>query len=157
MNHNRKLNKLKNMKRYLFIFALLLGAVSSWGQTSADFIIIDQSAPNLAQLLTQYNGQSNMFFNENPKPAPYIIPSILEGRQVVDLHIFVEATPGTLSFGSGAITAANADTFIQYFDDWTNSVSGNVVVHNTDIFTTSAGAALKAKLEQLTSLVFTTQ
>ncbi len=147
------------MKKLIFLIVLAFGLVTQLTaqNMSTDYVVLDATAPNLAQLQAQYGGQPNVFFNENPKPAAYIIPTIMEGHPAVDLHIFVGAQPGLLMFNSGTITAANASNFTQYFSNWKNNVSGKVVIHNAGIFTTSAGVALKAKLEELTSLVFTTQ
>lgn len=144
------------MRKYLLIFVLLLGAVSLWGQTAVDYIFIDQSAPNYSQLKNQYNGQQNVFMNENPKPAAYVLTAMLQNRQVVDLHIFVATQAGRLIFNSGTITAENAASFSQFFSQWKGSITGKVVIHGTDIFTTAAGEALKAKLQELTGLDFIT-
>jgi hypothetical protein len=154
-----KPNKTTNMKKLIFLIVLALGLVTQLTaqNMSTDFVVLDATAPNLAQLQAQYGGQPNVFFNDNPKPAPYLIPANMEGHQAVDLHIFVAAQPGLLMFNSGTITAANAGNFTQYFSTWKTNVSGKVVIHNAGIFTTSAGVALKTKLEELTNLVFTTQ
>lgn len=147
------------MKRILFLVVLAFGLVVQLKaqNPNTDYLVLDPSAPNLAQLQLQYSGQVNVFFNDNPKPAPYVIPAVMDGHPSVDLHLFVAAQPGTLNFNSVAITAANADNFSQDFAKWKNNVSGKVVIHNTAIFTTSAGTALKAKLEALTNLVFDTE
>jgi hypothetical protein len=154
-----KTNKTKTMKKLIFLIVLALGLVTQLAaqNMSVDYVVLDATAPNLAQLQAQYNGQSNVFFNESPKPAPYLIPAMMENHPAVDLHIFVAAQPGLLMFGSGTINSVNAENFSQYFSTWKNNVSGKVIIHNAGIFTTSAGVALKAKLEELTSLVFTTQ
>lgn len=144
------------MKTYLLIFALLLGAVSSWGQNlNTDYIVIDKTAPNLAQLQTQYSGQ-NVFFNDNAKPAPYVIGIILNGKHAVDLHLFVATEPGSLNFNSGKITAGNASGFTRFFQDWKTNISGKVIIHSSDVFTTPDGKSLKTKLEEITGLNFTT-
>lgn len=145
------------MKKIFFLIVLAFGLVVQLKaqNPNTDYLVLDPSAPNLAQLQTQYAGQANVFFNDNPKPAPYVIPAVMEGHSSVDLHLFVGGQPGTLMFNSVAITVANADNFSQDFAKWKNNVSGKVVIHNTAIFTTSTGTALKAKLEALTNLVFT--
>lgn len=145
------------MKRYLLIFALLLGAVCSYAQnTTTDFVVLDQSAPNLSQLQTQFAGQPNVFLNDNNKPAPYIIAAVLEGKQVVDLHLYAATQPGVINFGSTVITPVTAGNYSEYFIKWKNNVNGKVVVHSTSVFTTAQGAELKALLIQLTGLDFIT-
>lgn len=145
------------MKKYLFIFTLLLGVFCSYAQnTNVDFVVLDQSAPNLAQLQTQFSGQPNVFFNNNPKPAPYIIAAMLEGKQVVDMHIYVATEPGSINFNSVSITPATAANYSQYFLIWQNFINGKVVIHSSNVFTSTQGAELKALLIQLTGLDFIT-
>jgi len=50
-----KFNKLKNMKRFLLIFALLLGAVCSWGQTVADQEKVLQKCLGIDQIAMHYD------------------------------------------------------------------------------------------------------
>lgn len=152
------LYKMKTMKRYLLMLALLLGTICSYAQnTTTDYVVLDQSAPNLAQLKTQFAGQSNVFINDNTKPAPYLIPNIMVGKQVADLHIYVSTQPGVIYFNSITITPANAVSFSEEFALWNDIVSGNVVLHSADVFTSPQGATLKTTLQQLTGLNFITQ
>lgn len=150
--------KSRNMKRYLLILALALGLGTQLRaqNLSNDFVVVDQSAPDLAQLKTQYSGQAKVYFNDNAKPAPYIIGMMLNNNAAVDLHLFVATGPGALKFSSVTITADNASGFTQFFKEWKSKISGKVVIHSTDVFTSSAGKALQTKLEELTGLDFTT-
>ncbi len=120
-----------------------------------DYLVVDQSSPGFTQLLSQYQGQENVFFNESPKPAPYVITAMLSGKQVVDLHLYVAVQPGSLQFNSTTINPQNADSFSLFFEDWKNHVTGKVIIHSSVVFTTPAGVELKAKLEKLTGLSFT--
>ena len=54
MKHKLGIPKLNNMKRYLLIFALLLGTVSSWGQTVADKAAVLQKCIDLPALESAY-------------------------------------------------------------------------------------------------------
>jgi hypothetical protein len=153
----QEIYKSKNMKRYLLIFALLLGAVSSWGQDlSKDFVVIDPSSPNTSQLKAQYSGPANVFYNDNPKPAVYIIGAVLENKEITDLHLFVATQPGRLIFSSGTVTAENAANFTDFFAKWKPRMKGKVIIHSGDVFTSESGEALRAKLQELTGLDFIT-
>jgi hypothetical protein len=146
------------MKRILLMIVLIIGLASQLAaqNLSNDYIVVDQSAPNLERLKTQYAGQPKVYFNDSAKPAPYIISMMLHSNNAVDLHLFVETQPGSLNFKSGKITSENAGGFAQFFKDWKSGVSGKVVIHSADIFTTVAGQSLKAKLTELTGLDFIT-
>jgi len=146
------------MKKILFLIALVIGLGSPLlaQDLSKDYIVVDKSAINFAQLQSLYSGQANAFINESTKPAPYVVAAMLQGRQVVDLHLFAATKPGSLIFNSVTITTDNASGFSQFFKSWKSSVTGKVVVHSTDVFTTSEGEALKTKLVELTGLDFIT-
>ena len=147
------------MKRFLLILAMILGTVSSWGQNlNTDYVVVDLTAPNLAQLQSQYNGQPHVLMNESMKPAPYMIYMVMNdnGQQTVDLHIFVATQPGVLNFKSGSVNLANVASFSKEFSNWKNNVRGKVVIHSTNVFNTADGIALKTKLQELTGLDFIT-
>jgi hypothetical protein len=146
------------MKRILLIIVLIIGLASLLAaqNLSDDYIVVDQSAPNLEQLKTQYTGQAKVYFNDSAKPAPYIITMMLYSNPAVDLHLFVATQPGSLNFNSVKITSENASGFSQYFKDWKSRVRGKVVIHSNDVFTSAAGIALKSKLTELTGLDFIT-
>lgn len=145
------------MKKYLFIIALLLGTVSSWGQDlSKDYVLVDQSAPKFDQLKSQFSGHAHVFINENTKPAPYIIAEMMKGQSVADLHIYVATQPGGLDFNSVKITVSNLGEYEQFLKSWKIGVSGKVIIHSDDVFSLSAGLAFKVQLETITGLEFTT-
>jgi hypothetical protein len=146
------------MKRTLLISAIAIGIASRLVAQNLgnDYIVVDQSAPNLEQLKTQYIGQAKVYFNDSAKPAPYIITMMLYSNTAVDLHLFVATQPGSINFSSVKITSGNAGEFAQYFKDWKSRVSGKVIIHSTDVFTTAAGLSLKTKLTELTGLDFIT-
>jgi hypothetical protein len=156
---NMKPIKTQHMKRIIFLVVLAFGLVIQLKaqNPTVDYLVVDPSAPTLAQLQAQYNGNPNVFFNDNPKAAPYVIPRIMDGHPSTDLHLFVATQPGSLMFSSVTLTVANADSYAESLANWKNNISGQVVIHSADVFTTAAGAALKAKLEQLTNLTFATQ
>jgi hypothetical protein len=54
MNRKLKISKTKNMKPYLLIFAMLLGAVCSWGQTATDEAAVLQKCLGMPQVAQYY-------------------------------------------------------------------------------------------------------
>jgi hypothetical protein len=54
INHTMKNIKTNYMKNYLLIFVLLLGAVSSWGQTTADQAAVLQKCIDIPELESAY-------------------------------------------------------------------------------------------------------
>jgi len=141
------------------ILALVTGLISfTYSQDLAkDYIIVDQSAPDQTVLMSQFSGQSRVFLNENPKPAPYIIAAMLETNPAQDLHLYLATTPGKLQFNSTQVDAENASAYADFFKEWTKYISGKVIIHSKDVFTTPAGTALENQLEVLTGLDFTTE
>lgn len=153
-----KTEKNKNMKRYLLIIAMLLGAVCSWGQDlSKDFVVIDNGCFNSLQLKTQYNGPNTVIVMPSPVIAPVQIANALRGKQVIDLHLFVPTKPGAMGFGNIALNSDNIQQQGTALSQWASNVSGKVVIHGTDVFTSAIGLEFKAQLEQITGLNFIVQ
>ena len=154
MNQNTKSENLNNMKRYLLIFSMLLGAVCSWGQDqSKDFVVIDKSCPNSPQPRVQYKGQPNLLvlaLTEVMPPSQ--IATALAGKKVTDLHVFVMGKPGSMVFGNLAFNSANLEVYAVSLGNWGAHVSGKEVIHNSDVFLGTEGLEHKAKFEQLTGL-----
>lgn len=73
-NFFQEIIKLKNMKRYLFIFTLLLAAASSWGQTAADQDAIVQKVLDLPGLQQYYPGTQQVYIMQ----YPYVFPASME-------------------------------------------------------------------------------
>lgn len=158
MNQEQEIYKSNNMKRYLLIFAMLLGAVSSWGQDlSKDFVVIDNSCINSQQLKTQYSGSNTVIVMPTPVMAPVQISNALNGKQVVDLHLYVSCKPGALGFGNMTLNSDNIQEQTIALSQWASHVSGKVVIHDAEVFTSAIGLDFKARLEQTTGLNFTVQ
>ena len=146
------------MKRYLLIFAMLLGAVSSWGQDlGKDFVVIDNSCSNSQQLKTQYSGSNTVIVMPTPVMAPVQISNALNGKKVVDLHLFVSSKPGALGFGNMTLNSDNIQEQATALSQWASPVSGKVIIHGADVFASAMGLDFKARLEQITGLKFTVQ
>jgi hypothetical protein len=147
------------MKKIYLILALIAGLIgTTYAQDlSKDYVIVDRSAPDQSQLMAQYNGQPRVFLNDNAKPAPYVIAAMLETHPARDLHLYLSAKPGMLQFGSTDLDAENASGYADFFKEWKKYISGKVIIHSKNAFTTPAGIALENQLESLTGLEFITE
>lgn len=106
MNHNRKLNKLKNMKRYLLIFALLLGAVCSNAQSATDKANVLQQCFALPQFTQHYK--------LDPTGVPLTLYAVATNVQLPQgLDISYNGCKAV--FGTQAqMEAINADAYVSF-------------------------------------------
>jgi len=70
MNHKLKIQKLKNMKRYLLIFALLLGTVCSYAQSKTDQAQVMQLCIDLPELQSSFAKDAS----GNPEQLSVMLP-----------------------------------------------------------------------------------
>lgn len=124
---------------------------------TTDFVVIDNSYRAAEQLKAQFNGQNTIVVEQIKAAATAQIAEALDGKQINDLHIFVSTKPGALGFGNMTL---NAETFQEHsaaLSKLESYVSGKVIIHSNDVFTTERGSDFKASLEQITGLTFATQ
>jgi hypothetical protein len=155
-----KTNKNSNMKKLIFLIVLALGLVTQLQaqNIATDMVVLDNSCPNFVQLQALYQGQPNLFVLAVGTVMPLNqIATALAGKNVTDLHIFLWAKPGSLVFSNLAVTPENVDEYATPLGTWASHVSGKVIIHDSDVFASQEGPALKAKLEQLTGLTFIAQ
>jgi hypothetical protein len=148
------------MKKLILIISLILVIIINGlaQNINTDFIAMDYSCPNGEQLKAQYKGQTNaIIVTASQVLAPAQITTALTGKKVTDLHIFVWSKPGSMVFTSIALTPENIQEYTPLLATWKSHVSGKVVVHSTDVFTSERGLDFKAKLEQITGLTFIMQ
>ena len=81
----------------------------------------------------------------------------LVNLRIQDLHIHVPTKPGAIVFSSIAITPETVDELPLDLADWTEVISGKVVIHSEVVFTGEEGLNLKQELESRTGLVFVSQ
>jgi len=147
------------MKKILFLLSLLVSAgITTFAQSAnQDFIVID-NPPNAEQLKTLYNGQANsVVIVLNQIMAPQQIANAISDKKVNDLHIYVSTKPGALGFCNMTLNADNISDQTGALKQWTSHVTGNVVIHSVDVFTSTIGQDLKTKLESATGLNFIMQ
>jgi hypothetical protein len=148
------------MKNVLTILILVFGFVHNLlaQNVNNDFIIVDVSIPDAEQIKEQYSGQAGVYIIlATQVKAPAQITAALHGKQVADLHLFVSAKPGTLGFCNMALNPENLQEQASVLSQWKSHVSGNVVIHNSDVFLSQRGLDFKTKLEQITGLTFLVQ
>jgi hypothetical protein len=148
------------MKRYLLIISLFLslGFTGLAQNPDTDFVVLDFSCQNFVQLKAQYEGQPNTLILEvNQVMPPDQISAALIGKNVTDLHIFVWGKPGSMVFSNLGITSDNIEDYASTLGTWAAHVSGQVVIHSPEVFTTELGLTYKNQLEQLTGLNFIVQ
>lgn len=151
--------KTNNMKHYLLIFALLLGAVSSWGlDLSKDFVVIDANCPNSCLVNAQYQGQPNVVVISMSQTMPPLqVTKVLNGKQLTDLHLFVSVVVGTLGFCNIPLNPDNNQQPATALSNWASHVRGTAFINGTHVYSPACGLEFKAKLEQITGLTLTIQ
>jgi hypothetical protein len=148
------------MKKLILIISLAtaLGVSGQAQNLSTDFAVIDAYCPNATQLKGQYQGQANAYFVVVSQiMAPEQIATALTGKKITDLHIFVSTKPGTMGFGNIALNPETIQEQTASLAKWASHVTGKVVIHSTDVFTTERGSDFKTKLELVTGLNFMMQ
>lgn len=158
-NENIKF-KTQNMKKLILILSLVLAiCFNGLAQNiTTDFVVLDYSCPDGEQLKAQYKGQANaIIVTASEVLAAEQISTALSGKRVTDLHIFVWTKSGSMIFTSIALTAENIDDYATLLSTWKLHVSGKVIIHSTEVFTSERGLAFKAKLERITGLTFIMQ
>jgi hypothetical protein len=155
-----KTNKNRNMKKLIFLVVLAFGLVMQLQaqNINTDFVVLDPNCQDFTQLQAQYQGQTNaLVIAPSQVMAPDQIAAALVGKSVVDLHIFVWSKPGSTVFINIGLIPENVDEYATPLGTWASHVTGNVVIHGTDVFTTARGLEFKTKLQQLTGLNFIVQ
>jgi len=147
------------MKKQISLTLLMvLGIMCLYAQNpKVDFVVIDNSYQAAEQLKVQFSGQNTFVVEQIKANATAQIAEALNGRQINDLHIFVSTKPGALGFGNMTL---NSETFRDYssaLSKLASNITGKVVIHSPDVFSTEKGLEFKARLEQITGLTFVTQ
>ncbi len=148
------------MKKLFFISVMLLMVIINVrGQaTERDFVFIGQVAgdPNMIQVEMRYSKISNTCFVSDADLNPLSkLTSALEGKQIVNLHIYVRSVPGELRINNVVITPQNIDSYVVELGKLKKVVTGSIIIHSTTVFQSDAGRLLKTKLSDLTGLTIT--
>jgi hypothetical protein len=148
------------MKKIAFIIIMVFGIGTQMlaQNINTDFVALDYYCPDYEQLQAQYAGQSNAYIvTASEIKAPQQIATALTGKNVTDLHIFVNTKPGAMVFTCISLTPGNIDEYAVPLATWASHVSGKVIVHSTEVFSAEYGQLFQTKLQQLTGLQFIMQ
>ena len=155
-----KTHNTRNMKKFLLLVVLICG-MSSWclaQNITTDLVVLDPSCINFAQLQAQYQGQPNLLVLAASQVDPLQqIASALSGKNLANLHIFVLGKPGSMVFSMLTVNTDNISDYSNPLGQWAAHLSGNVVIHNSNVFAAEAGQNLKTAFQQLTGLTFVAQ
>ena len=148
MNQNIKSEKLNNMKRYLLIIAMLLGAVSSWGQIVSDQATVLQKIIDLQGLQQYYpkNGDGSMkqlCISRFPTEFPAGVMAGFDASKVVfRTREAITATQAEayFMFRSFNLQSGTCTAVVNYFYNF-NYTSGqfNIVTYNIELQKTADG------------------
>jgi hypothetical protein len=137
---------------------LLCMVVHVHSQSSHEFIIIDEIADNVEQLISAFGNQSNVYVTDGITPnALGQILKRTENLQIDVLHIYVLTKPGAIVFNSIALTADNMNDWSADLEALSGIVTNKIILHSEVVFTGEEGVLLKEHLEEITGLLFTTE
>ncbi len=146
------------VSRLALLILLICFSGPLFSQSLEDIILIDEIADDIAELLEEYGDLPNVYVIDGNTPdALRQITDDLVNLRIQDLHIHVATKPGAIVFSSIAITPETVDELPLDLTDWTEVISGKVVIHSEVVFTGEEGLNLKQELESKTGLVFVSQ
>lgn len=145
------------MKTKTFFLAVLLCFVFNSGKaqnSKSDFLMFESNYSELPQYQKSMKDTENVFFNTSHEPMFHFVLSLLKNREINNLHLYLDAQPGVLTFGDVRITIVNIADYSKFFEEWKQVVKGRVIIHSNIVFSDSNGIELKKKLEEITGLPF---
>ena len=146
------------VSRLALLILLICTSGSMFSQSLEDIILIDEIADDITELLDEFGDLPNVYVIDGDTPdALRLITEQLVNLRIQDLHIHVPTKPGAIVFSSIAITPESVDELPLDLADWTEVISGKVVIHSQVVFTGEEGLNLKQELESRTGLVFVSQ
>ncbi len=146
------------VSRLALLILLMCFSGPLFSQSLEDIILIDEIADDITELLAEFGDMPNVYVIDGNTPdALRQITDDLVNLRIQDLHIHVATKPGAIVFSSIAITPETVDELPLDLTDWTEVISGKVVIHSEVVFTGEEGLNLKQELESKTGLVFVSQ
>lgn len=146
------------LKLFALLSALLCLSINLFSQTDQDLIIIDEIADDITELIEQHKDHPQVYVTDGNTPdALRQISDQLVNLRIENLHIFVPTKPGAIVFSSIALTPENLEELPFDLTDWTEVISGKVIIHSDVVFTGEQGQLLKQVLESRTGLEFISQ
>lgn len=146
------------VSRLALLIILICSSGPLFAQSPEDIILIDEIADDITELLAEFGDLPNVYVLDGNTPDELRqITDQLVNLRIQDLHIHVPTKPGAIVFSSIAITSESVDELPLDLTDWTQVISGKVVIHSEVVFTGEEGLLLKQQLERKTGLVFISQ
>lgn len=148
------------MKPYSIFFTIVLIALypSTYGQNNqTDYLVVESNYPGKAEFEKSVKGSENIYFNKSEIPVLYQLDSLLSGKNVNNLHLYLPAKAGEIDFEKFIITPENVADYSDQLKDLKQIVSGRVIVHNNLVFSEEKGKLLKEKLQEISGLPFETR
>jgi hypothetical protein len=146
------------VSRLALLIILTCSSGSLFSQSLEDIILIDEITDDITELLAEFGDLPNVYVIDGNTPdALRQIADELVNLRIQDLHIHVATKPGAIVFSSIAITPETVDELPLDLTDWTEVISGKVVIHSEVVFTGEQGQNLKQELESKTGLVFVSE
>lgn len=148
------------MKPFSIVFTILffmLNAGTSGQSNQIDFQVVEKNYPGSVTFENSVKGSENFYFNKSEIPVLYLLDSILGGKNINNLHLYVSATSGEINFGKIVLNPENLTEHSEQLKGMKKLVSGRVIVHSNLVFTGEKGVRFKQKLEEISGLHFETR
>jgi hypothetical protein len=148
------------MKPVSLFFTIILIALcmSINGQNNqTDYLVVESNYPARAEFEKSVKGSENIYFNKSEMSVLYQLDSLLEGKNVNNLHLYLQAKAGEMDFRKFVITPENVTDYSAQLKELKQFVSGRVIIHNSLVFSEEKGKLLKQKLQEISGLSFETR
>jgi hypothetical protein len=145
---------------FIIVFIALFSAlnVNVFGQSSQiDYQVVENNYPGRIEFEKSVKGSQNFYFNKSEIPVLLQLDSILMGKYINNLHLYVSAKPGEIDFGRFILSADNVAGYSSQLKNLNQIVMGRVVIHNSLVFNEVRGKQLKQKLQEISGLPFETR
>jgi len=138
--------------------ALVCVISNTFAQSITKYIIIDELAQNIDQLISEFGNQSNVYVTDGFSPEDIEQYSSSPNElQIDEIHIYTATKPGAIVFSSMSVTLHNEEDWAPLVRKLSEIISARIVIHSEVVFTGEEGLLLKQQLEANTGLAFACQ
>jgi hypothetical protein len=148
------------MKPFLIFLTIMLISpfTNTFGQNNqTDYLVVESNYPGRAEFEKSVKGSENIYFNKTEISVLYQLDSLLMGKNVNNLHLYLPAKAGEIDFANIIITPENVADYSDQLKDLKQLVSGRVIIHSNLVFSDEKGKLLKQKLQEFSGLPFETR
>jgi hypothetical protein len=144
---------------FIFLTIMLISPFTNMsGQNNqTDYLVVESNYPGKAEFEKSVKGSENIYFNKTEVSVLYQLNSLLSGKNVNNLHLYLPAKAGEIDFGKFIITPENVGDYSDQLKDLKQLISGRVIIHNNLVFSEEKGKLLKQKLQEISGLSFETR